>query len=183
MKEIWKDIFEYEGLYQISNLGNVKRLESKWVCSRGHTITRKEHLIKGTFDKDKYLMVHLSNKNKNKRISVHRLVAQAFIPNPNNLPQINHINGNKTDNRIENLEWCNSKENINHAIKKLNINYGRYKEKMWEANKKKIIRSDGKIYNQVKDIFKDINTTNKNAIFDVLKKRRKEYKGYEYKYY
>ena len=85
MKEIWKDIKGYEGLYQISNYGEVKSLEKKAGFS-----TRKEKILKQHLDKDGYVKVYLCKNNKVKFLSVHRLIAEAFIPNPNNFPQINH---------------------------------------------------------------------------------------------
>ena len=183
MNEKWKDVENYEGLYRVSNLGNVKHLKISWICSRGHEITKKEKILKGSLDKDGYVKVALSKNNKIKLFSVHRLVAQAFIPNPNNLPQVNHIDGNKQNNKFDNLEWCTAKENISHAINTLNVKYSRYINKAWLKNKKKVIRSDGKIYSQVKDVIKELNIKNSQSLYDVLKNRKKEYKGYEYKYY
>lgn len=113
MNEIWKDIKGYEGLYQVSNLGNVKSL-----CNNK---TRKEKILKPKQRKG-YLYVGLCKNGKVKQYLVHRLVAEHFIPNPNNLPQIDHINTNKTDNRVENLRWVTQKENSNNplTIDKLN---------------------------------------------------------------
>lgn len=116
MEEVWKDVEGYEGLYQVSNLGRVKSLT--------HYITKencKPREVKGKiltpfFDRPKgYLSVSLSKNNKIKLQRIHRLVAQAFIPNPDNLIQINHKDGNKTNNNVENLEWCSCKDNIRHA--------------------------------------------------------------------
>lgn len=109
MKEIWKDIEGYNGKYQISNLGNIKSLYLK----------RNRKLGK---DKDGYLKIELYNKGKYKSIKVHRLVALHFIPNPLNLPEINHKDGNIKNNRIDNLEWCTSSFNSRHRIYILNKN-------------------------------------------------------------
>lgn len=108
-KEIWKDIDGYEGLYQVSNLGNVKSLTNR--------SNHKEEKILKLNTNGKYYLVNICKNTKKKTLLIHRLVAKAFIDNPNNLPQINHINGNKLDNRVENLEWCTCRENIIHSIK------------------------------------------------------------------
>ena len=105
--EIWKDIEGYEGLYQISDLGNVK-------SAYKHN-GRSNIILKQYVDKDGYLKIILYKDNKYKNFFVHRVVASAFIPNKLNYPQINHINGIKTDNRVENLEWCNQSHNSKEA--------------------------------------------------------------------
>lgn len=108
MKEIWKDIVGYEGQYQISNLGNV--------LSLNYMHTRKPHLLKTRKTYDGYNRVNLCMNGKAESVSIHSLVAKAFIPNPDNKPQINHIDGNKDNNCVSNLEWVTGKENIHHAI-------------------------------------------------------------------
>ena len=100
--EIWKDIEGYEGLYQISDKGRVKSLKFG-----------KEKILSLKRDKKNYLRIILWKNGKNKTYQVHRLVAKSFIPNPDNLPQINHIDENPSNNNVENLEWCNSKYNNN----------------------------------------------------------------------
>lgn len=102
-KEIWKDIPKYEGIYEISNYGRIKNKKTGKLKSQRNT-------FKG------YLQVGLSNKG-DKTFRVHRLVAEAFIPNPNNLPQVNHKDGNKKNNRVDNLEWISNYDNMQHAIK------------------------------------------------------------------
>lgn len=113
MKEIWKDIPGYEGLYQVSNLGNVKSF-----------FTGK--LLKKLPHSTGYLAVVLYKDRTSKRRTVHRLVAMAFLPNPESKLTVNHKNGNKHDNSVDNLEWATHKENQRHAVKtglKVGINY------------------------------------------------------------
>ena len=99
--EIWKDIEGYEGLYQVSNCGRVRSL---WLG--------KEKVLQPVKHKNGYLFVSLGRK---KIISIHRLVAEAFIPNPDNLPQVNHRDENKENNNVDNLEWCDAKYNNNYG--------------------------------------------------------------------
>jgi hypothetical protein len=116
MKEIWKDVIEYEGYYQISNLGNVKGLKRNKIKSP-------------TLNSWGYYIVSLTKPDtKLKSVLVHRLVAIAFINNLENKEQVNHIDGNKTNNCVINLEWCNQSENMQHAFK-LGLNVNSHGEK------------------------------------------------------
>ena len=102
MEEIWKDIKGFEGLYQVSNLGQIKSFPRKG--SRGGIMVGTKH-PKG------YRYVTLRKDGKQYSLKVHRLVAETFIPNPDNLPEVNHKNEDKSDNSVENLEWCSTQYN------------------------------------------------------------------------
>jgi hypothetical protein len=117
--EIWKDIKDYEGLYQISNLGNVKALEKtrNW-NARGkqlQSVLKEKILI--PVDSYGYCHIILWKDSKIKNFSIHRLVAQAFIENPKFKSEVNHINAIKNDNRVENLEWVTQQENREHSYR------------------------------------------------------------------
>lgn len=105
-QEIWKDIEGYEGLYKVSNLGNVKSLKYS-----------KERILKAGDDGYGYLQVNLCKEGNKKTLKIHRLVALAFIENPNNMPEINHKDEDKTNNSAYNLEWCDRTYNINHGMR------------------------------------------------------------------
>lgn len=109
MKETWKDVIGYEGKYQISNTGEVKSLN---YLSTGET-----KLLKQQTDKHGYKRVRLYKDGKGKSCLVHRLVAIAFIPNPNDLPMVNHKDEDKTNNNVNNLEWCTIAYNNNYGTK------------------------------------------------------------------
>ena len=117
-EEIWKDIEDYEGLYQVSNFGRVKSVE-RWVYSgKGNSTKRlNPELIKSQAINHGYSVVTIWKDNKIKMMKIHRLVCQAFTLNPNNKPCVNHIDGVKTNNYVENLEWCTYSENHKHAYK------------------------------------------------------------------
>ena len=109
MEEIWKDIKGYEELYQISNFGRIKSFYKK-----GKILKTSYQYMKYGYIREK---IDLSKNGKKKSLKVHRLVAEAFIPNPENKPQINHIDGNPLNNNVFNLEWCTNQENIIHSYK------------------------------------------------------------------
>lgn len=110
--EVWKDISGYEGKYQISSHGRVKSLF--YHNTKG---VKREGFLKVATDKKGYSRCALSLNNKLTTFKVHRLVASAFIPNPSNLPMVNHIDGNKSNNNVSNLEWCDNSYNQKHAWK------------------------------------------------------------------
>ena len=114
-KEIWKDIKGYEGLYQVSNLGNVRSL-NHYASNGIKNILYKGRILKQTkHKKTGYLLTTLCKNNKHKTVLSHKLVAEAFIPNIYNLPCINHKDENKHNNRVDNLEWCTHKYNNNYG--------------------------------------------------------------------
>ena len=115
--EIWKDIVGFEGLYEISSKGRVKSLEREIDTKWGNTRPLKGRILKPQLDKYGYLYVHLFKDKKNYHKTIHRLVATAFIPNPNNYPQVNHKDEDKTNNCVENLEWCDNTYNINYGTR------------------------------------------------------------------
>lgn len=125
--EIWKDVVGYEGMYQVSNMGRVLSIErdTTRICS-----TRKDSVfhVKGGYvymhdNQHGYVVCNLSKDKKSKSFSVHRLVAIAFIPNPNGYREVNHIDGNKLNNRSDNLEWCTRQQNIRHSFD-MGLNHG-----------------------------------------------------------
>lgn len=114
MFEIWKPIIHFEGLYSVSNLGRIMSLD-RYVGLR--KLHKKERILRPAVDECGYLRVALSKDNRLKSFRVHRLVATSFIPNPENKPDVNHIDANKLNNSVTNLEWNTEKENVVHAFR------------------------------------------------------------------
>lgn len=116
MKEVWKDVPKYEGLYQVSNLGRVKSFRR---CNK-HRFER-EYILKPSVANNGYEQVTLYDKTVRHKFLVHRLVAEAFIPNPNNYPQVNHKDENPLNNKVDNLEWCTSEYNNAYGTARIRI--------------------------------------------------------------
>lgn len=110
LQEIWKDINGFEGLYQISNLGRIKALSKK-----SGFLVRKEHILNPTIKENGYEQIDLQKNNEKTKKYIHRLVAEAFIPNLNNYPCINHIDYNKRNNNVSNLGWCTYSQNNSYS--------------------------------------------------------------------
>ncbi len=171
MKEEWRDIKGYEGLYQVSNLGRVKSLKKKTFAgiNGGIYITRKERILNYSKDHKGYLRVNLCINKISKKYFVHRLVAGTFLDNPNNLPQVNHKDENKENNYVSNLEYC---------TQKYNVNYGSRTEK---TRKKVICLETGIKYESITEAEKTLNIANQ-SIVACCKGKRKTAGGYSWKY-
>ena len=113
--EVWKDVKGYEGIYQVSNLGRVKSLSRLITYSDGRSYQSKEKVLSSPLSSDGYPHVHFKVKDDDRTVKVHRLVAEAFVDNPNNYSEINHIDEVKHNNIFSNLEWCTRKQNMNHG--------------------------------------------------------------------
>lgn len=160
-KEIWKDIKGYEGIYQVSNLGRVKRLESLVVNSIGISRKIKEKILKPAKNHTGYLRVSLSYMNKKSNFSVHRLVAQAFIPNPNGFKLVNHKDEDKTNNIVDNLEWCSAKYNSNYGNRNIKVSK-KLSKKVYQYDKTKgnLI----KVWSSAREVQRNLGFANSNII-------------------
>ena len=169
MKESWKDIKGYEGLYQISNLGRVRSVDR--LDSANHRL--KGRIKSTSIRPNGYENVILCKNSKSKGYSVHRLVAQAFIPNPENKPQINHIDENKANNKVSNLEWVTRKENINHG--------NRTRTALIKMSKEVYCVETGKVYINARYASEELGVS-RRSICDVCLGKQKQTKGYTFKY-
>lgn len=166
--EIWKPIPNFEGLYEASNIGRIRSVERKVSSGKGErTVSSK--ILKPILDEWGYEKVSLSKGGKCVSRKVNRLVAQAFIPNPNNYPQVNHKDGIKTHNYIENLEWCTASQNMKHCFENGMSD--------WQT-KVKIIET-GQVFNSLSECARAIGG-HINNIQMCLKGRRKTHKGYHF---
>jgi len=161
--ETWKILSEFAGKYEVSNFGNVRFCTNK-------------KLLKKSF-RGGYVRVWLIEGNFKKQLSIHRLVAKLFIENFYNKPQVNHINGIKDDNRVDNLEWCTNRENVLHAIKTgLKIapkQSERHKKILKEANGIKVINTvTGIIYESITDAGKNLGYKRSTLIHYLLGTRK-----------
>ena len=178
MIEIWKDVIGYEGLYQVSNLGRVKSL-AKIAKNKYGEFMLKDRIMKTHIKLDGYRSVTFVKNGKVKLHSVHRLVAKAFVPNPNNYHEVNHIDEDKTNSRFDNLEWCN---------RLYNVNYGTGIERRIESRRKnnlKILQLDetGTIIKEWNDLNEIIdNGYSKTGVWKCCKGYQEIHRGYRWKY-
>jgi hypothetical protein len=174
MKEVWKDIVGYEGSYQISNKGRVKSL--KRIIYRSDGVKQSYGGLLKTQYKSKrgYMISSLCKNGKSQKSKIHRLIAIHFIPNPDNKPKINHIDGNKLNNNLDNLEWCTDMENSQHAWKTGLIDNKGSKNGMSKLTKSEVLNIrnlKGKI--TYREIAEKHNISNANAWLIANKKRWK----------
>lgn len=166
-EEIWQSIQGYEGLYWVSNLGRVKS---------------KTDLLQPLKDRGKYLRVQLSKHNIQKFYSIHRLVALAFIPNPENKAEVNHIDGNKQNNTVQNLQWCSRSENMQHQFDNgLNVSQTGRSSRAYKGDVE-VFNAKGELVEVLKGradmVAKGYNPSN---ISEVLSGKRKTHKGFTFK--
>lgn len=164
--EQWRNVVGYNGKYLVSNEGRVKNAKTGRVLKELITHTG-------------YVKVHLFRVNDEKNIFLHRIVAEAFLPNPQRKPQVNHIDGNKLNNNVENLEWCTNKENVRHSwengLREGNIQW-------YNSKKKRVVAisidgADVIRFNSIAEAKKHFNT---NHVSDVLNGHREQTKGYRF---
>lgn len=159
--ETWKDVPGYEGLYQVSDLGRVKGVKRGKVLSP-YTM------------KNGYLYVTLSKKSKEKCLPVHRLVAAAFVPNPEGKSEVNHIDANKLNAKASNLEWVTPKENTAHAKR-----MGLFPK---QTTSKKVVRSDGKVFESIGEAARELKV-NASNVAGICHGRQKTARGYSFRFF
>lgn len=188
-KKYGKTYLGFEGRYQVSNLGRVKSLKRVVKTGRNGHRTIQETIIKPRLDKKRgYQTINLRIYPKRYSFSLHKLVAELFIPNPDNLPEVNHKDNNPSNNRADNLEWCNQSYNIKYAYKYGNAKptSGCFKKGNIPHNLKKVSQYDKKgnfikTYSSVKLAAKSINRT-PTSIFNCLAGRTRYAGGYIWRY-
>ena len=189
MIEEWRPIEGYEGLYEVSSYGRVRSLDRFIVDSLGHKRFYKGKVLSPIKDKNGYLSVKLQEGNKH---NIHRLVAQEFIENPDNLPQVNHKDENKSNNRVDNLEWCDQAYNnlygtrlerfINTKIKNgyvneenVGLSKKEYNQKYYQDNKNMILDRQRRYYQENTDKLKEYNQKYYQENKDRICEQKKEY--------
>ena len=177
--EVWKDVPNYEGIYKASNFGRIKMVKRTLTDSLGKKINKKEHILKPRTG-NRYYMIALYKNGKREDLLLHRVIAQTFIPNPENKPFVNHKDENCFNNCSDNLMWCTQKENMN---------WGTINERMSKNSKSKRkvnqYDMDGNFIKQwdcMTDFYKSKGLKLKTGIIECCKGRRQSHMGYKWKY-
>lgn len=176
--EVWADIPEYEGLYQASNLGNIKSLDRIIELYNGGRYKRKGKLLRPIKNHQGYMQIHLLKNGKVKTLLVHRIIAKTFIKNPNKYCEVNHKNEVKNDNRVENLEWCTQEYNKRYgtAIQR------RTKKISKRVNQYDLSGNFIKTWDSMREIERKTNIHNQQISLCCLGKRKKA-GGFIWRYY
>lgn len=177
--EIWKDIPNYEGTYQVSNLGRVRSLDRMVLRKDGRSERHSGTIIKQHINRG-YHYVRLCKNSSYRSLKVHRLVAEAFIPNINNLPQVNHMDENKSNNSVGNLEWCTMEYNIRYGTA-----FQRTRDSHIKLHGKKVVMysSDGdivKTFECTKDLERE--GFDRRAVNRCCRNISNTHKGYKFQY-
>lgn len=184
--EEWRDIQGYEGLYQVSNNGRVKRVGHSVKYKNGVEHFYKERMLSPNLQNTGYLTVTLCSTEGQRIFSIHRLVAEAFIPNVSNAPQVNHKDGDKTNNNVENIEWCTASENSSHAWRN---GLSKVTERHRESARKMCLQraipvecvETGEVFDSAAEAARHLGIWNQN-ISKVLHGTRKSAGGYRFRY-
>lgn len=184
--EVWRDVAGFEGLYQVSNHGRVRSLDHT-VRANGRLMHIRGRVLRSNVPSP-YLGIILSKNGKAHPARIHRLVAAAFVDNPDGLPCVDHIDGDKTNNAATNLRWCTQKQNMCAASDKGLMRPVPYaqrtieqQERYSKSRKKPVVRSDGKEYESTADAAADLGVTY-SAVMHVLRGLAKTCKGYSFTY-
>ena len=186
--EEFRDISGYESLYQVSNFGRIKSLERMVGHNYGGLKKHTERFLKSTSSYHGYLYINITNGISSKRFYIHRLVASTFLTNPENKSQVNHIDGNRSNNKITNLEWVTHLENQRYSWEKLNRKPNRKgkigRENNYNSRKVQQFTQSGKLI-KTWECMRDAGRAgfNNSCIFDCCKGKQKTHKGFIWKYF
>ena len=194
--EEWRSIAGYEGYYEVSNLGRVRSLKRTITNAYGVKVKIRPRILRQTLSgpgkkrkkKDRYKSVGLHKDGVGRTFKVHRLVAEAFIPNPDNLPEIDHIDANKKNNRVDNLRWCTHQQNMQYMVE-MGLYRGSYKEmlkpevreKLLPKLRKRVIRDDGVEFESITSAAKALGRT-RNAVGMVVNHPTRKCNGHSFRF-
>lgn len=178
MMEEWRPVVGYEGLYEVSNTGRVRSFDRYVKYSNGQIHLHKGKVLSPGKNTKGYLSVVLNCSGKRKTITVHRLVTEAFIPNPDNLPEVNHKDEDKTNNRVENLEWCDRNYNLNYGTARIRSRDTNIKNGYWSGLSKDEYMREYRKENKekIREKQREYNKKNREKIREQHREYMREYR-------